>query len=209
MTMGISFYELTPRASSSEKVNERKQQYGPKTSSFLNSFEDSQLYMSCSKLVDTVHSIQGAKILIRISLGNNVRNVEPQKMWHNFVVKEISNFLRSKQAADKCTARVSLHIERILAMVVMRARPYQQSVQFVEGINMMEATAVSRNYPTVRRHLLIRKESHVPPACPSYSMLNNGLPRYHGVAVLCAKYGTVNSFQFTPKQDLTAEGKRQ
>lgn len=146
---------------------------------------------------------------MRASLVNNVRNVEPQKMLHNFVMKERSNFLRRKQAAAKCTSPVPPHVERILAKLITRSRSYQESVQFTDGSNMMEATVASQTDPTVRRRVVISSEEHVPPSCCSYSQARNGLPCYHGVAVICEKYGTMNLFKFISKRHLTTEWKKQ
>lgn len=207
--IGVSLYQRALRASSIEKVQELKLQYGPKQSSYLGQFDDAELYKVHSKLEDTIHSSQGAESLMRASLMNNVRNVDPPKMLRNFVEKERSNFLKRKEAALKCTSPVPPHVERLLANLIQKARPYQQSVQFIDGTNMMEATVSSHSDPTIRRHVVINASPHTPPTCCSFSKLKVGIPCYHGAAVICEKHGSVNMFQFIAERHLTAAWKKQ
>lgn len=70
------------------------------------------------------------------------------------------------------------HVERILAQLIMKVRPYQGSVTFLDDPNMMEATVVSCTDPTVRRQVVLRMTEHITPSCSSFSTRSgNGGPQ--------------------------------
>ena len=50
---------------------------------------------------------------------------------------------------------------------------------------------------------------HTPPVCCAYSSNGDGLPCYHGAAVITEKYGTVNTIKFVASRHLTEAWKNQ
>ena len=172
----VMLYKRALRASSVEMVTKLREQYGPKQLNYLSAFNDAELYIAHSKMEDSLQSSQGTESLMRTSLVNHVRDVERQKMLFNFISKKSSTFLRHQKAAAECTSPVTPHVERILAELIIKSRRYQQSVQFVDGTNIMEATVSSSIDPTVRRHVSLSSLENTPPSCCSYSNIGNGFP---------------------------------
>lgn len=105
-----------------------------------------------------MNSSQGAESLIRASFVNNIKNAEPQKVLQNFVARARTNLLKRKEGNMSCTQPVPPHIERKIAQMKIRSRNYQESVQFIEGTNIMEATVSSSTDPTMKLRVVLSNE---------------------------------------------------
>lgn len=206
---GLSLYERALRAPCKDVVDIMKAQYGEKQRAYLGRFADKELYRAYSKLQDLITTSQGAESQMSSSLRNHIRSVEPQQMLHAVVSTQRTTFLKRKSAALRHHGPVPGHIEKHLALLIMKARPYQQSVRFIDGTNYMEATVVSQRDPTHLRHVRLTAEPQTPPMCCSHSSSGDGFPCYHGVAVLCEKHGSVNLHKFIAVRHLRAAWKAQ
>lgn len=78
----------------------------------------------------------------------------------------------------------------------MKARPYQESVTFLDVTNMTEETVVSRTDPTVSRHVVLRMTEHTTQSCCYFLMRGIGFKCYNVTAVVCEKYGSVNIYRY-------------
>ena len=73
----------------------------------------------------------------------------------------------------------------------------------------MEATVCSCRDATNTRRVVLSSEPLTPPTCCVYSMVGDSFPCWHGTAVLCEKYGSVNLHQFIAERNLSIRWKEQ
>ena len=118
-------------------------------------------------------------------------------------------FLKRQNVAVSCEKPVPPHIERHLAMLIRLSRPYQKHVKFLDGTNHMEATVVSAVDGNKTRWVVLSKEEQKPPSCCAFSLDDSVFPCWHGTAVICEKYGSMNLFKFIGARNLTVAWKEQ
>lgn len=201
--IGIALYEKACRAPTRALVDGFKVQYKPKQRAYLAKFEDSELYRAYSFLEDTIFTSQGAESQMSSSIRNCIRSVEPQVMLSRVFAIQRERFYAKKRAAMQCTSPVPPNIEKIIAKLIQQSRPYQKSVTFLEGTDMMEATVKSQTDASVLRHVKFSNSDQTPPLCCAYSRSSQGFPCLHGVAVICEKHGSVNVHKFVEARHLT------
>lgn len=207
--MGGALYDRAVYEPSPSRCDAIRAQYGPKQKEYLSRFPDHSLYRSFSSLEDTITTSQGAESQMRASLRNSIRSAEPQQMLWTLVSVQRKRFYERKRNALRCTSPVPPNVERHIAMLITKSAPYQQSVQFVESSDMMEATVASQRDATQIRRVIFSGQEQTPPACCAYSRSGDGFPCWHGVAVICQKHGAQYVHNYVAERHLTKTWKAQ
>ena len=206
---GLRSYERAVYAPSMETVGTITSTYSSVQREYLRRFDDAELYRSFSNLQDLTTTSQGAESQMAAALRNNIRSVEPQKMLTTVLLTQRSNFLKRQAAALSCDNPVPPYVEKHLAQLISKARPYQPSVTFLPGTSQMEATVRSQTDGSVVRRVVLSRETHKPPSCCSYATSGSGFPCLHGVGVLSEKHGSSNLYKFIEKRHLTHAWRKQ
>lgn len=206
---GISYYEQALRAPSKEEVDRIIEYYSDEQKTYLKSFEKPELYTAYSNLQDNVESSQSAESQMRSSIRNQIRTVEPQQMLVNLVLTQRSNFWKRKADALKTNKPVPPRVEAQIATLIQRSRVYQNTVNFVDGSDLMEATVKSYTNGSQSRLVRLSIEKQKVPSCCAYSKVKNGYPCLHGMAVLTEKHGRTNIHNFIDKRHLSMKWKDQ
>ena len=206
---GIAQYERAVHAPSRSAVDAVKRTYGQKTAQYLSRFPDTALYRAYAGLQDLATSSQGAESQMGASIRNQIRSVEPQSMLRTVLESQRKSFLKRQNIALSSKAPVPPQIERHLASLIRRGRPYQAHATFLEGTDLMEATVISQVDGTRTRRVVLSNEQQKPPECCAYSFDRALFPCWHGTAVLCEKCGTMNLFKFIGPKNLTDAWKEQ
>ena len=74
----------------------------------------------------------------------------------------------------------------------------------MDGTAPMEATVTSCTDVALQRRVRLSDARQSPPVCCGYSSNGDGIPCFHGVAVLCEKYRTANIHRFIAEKHLAA-----
>ena len=180
---------------------------GPKQAAYLARYEDNELYRVYSTLKDEYSTSQGAESAMNALLQNKIRCIEPQAMVQVVLETQRNKFYRQKQAAESCDRPVPPRIEARLAAIILKARFYNDHVDWVEGTNQMEAKVMSKTNPGTTRLVVLSANKHTPPACCAFAQQGNGFPCYHGAAALVDKHGAANLWKFIHKRHLTSAWK--
>lgn len=204
-----SLYQRALVAPTMQEVDRIKGLYGPRQRSYLSKFQNRELYRAYSSLQDMVVTSQGAESQMYVSVRNCIRSVEPQHMLKNVVEEYRNGFLKRKAAALSATGPVPPRIEQHISDLISRGREYQSSVTFVEGTNQQEALVTSRTDATKTRRVFFSSDDHTPPSCCAYSLVRDGFPCLHGVAVICERLGSVNVHKHVERRNLTFTWKQQ
>lgn len=127
---GVAQHERAVQAPSFITVHAVKQTYGVKTAKYLSRFPDARLYRAYAGLQDLVTSSEDAESQMNASLKNQIRIVEPQSMLKTVLESQHKSFLKRRNLAVICRMPVPPRIERYLATIIRRGRPYQRCVRF-------------------------------------------------------------------------------
>ena len=100
-------------------------------------------------------------------------------------------------------------VKKQLADIIIKSRPCQSSVNFVEGTDMMEETVVSHRDPFLRRRVVFSEQPQKTPSCCSYYRNGSGFSYWNGVAVICEKHGSVNLHKYISERYIYASWKKQ
>lgn len=84
-TSGLALYDKALCDTTRAAVEDIKSKYGPKQTTYLQRFRNSEIYRTYSALEDTILTSQGAESKMRASSINHIRGVEPQKMLTTLV----------------------------------------------------------------------------------------------------------------------------
>lgn len=207
--MGPALYKRALWAPSQGRCELIKEEYGPKQKAYLSKFSNEQLYRSYAHLEDTITTSQGAESQMRASIRNFIRSAEPQQMIWTMVSTQRARFYEKKAKALACTSPVPPAIEEIIAHIIEKSKPYQPSVRFVEGSDMMEATVTSRRDGSQIRRVIFTGVEQTPPACCVYSRSGDGFPCWHGAAVICRKHNAASVYKYVSTRHLTAAWQKQ
>lgn len=206
---GTALYDRALYAPTTHIVDEVKALYGPRQKEYLSKFPDAELYRAYAALDDLILTSQGAESQMSASIRNMIRGVEPQTMLKHVVETQRNGFLKRKASACRETAPVPPVVQRHLAQLIARARPYQSSVKFVPGTDQGEAVVTSATDASKTRRVVFNSNPQTPPSCCAYSMVGDGFPCYHGAAAICERTGTVNVHKFIARRNLTVQWKQQ
>lgn len=86
---------------------------------------------------------------------NLIRGLDPQCMILTMVEVQHKRFMERKIAAMACPSSVPPNTERILAQLILKSRPFQSSVSFFEGTDMMKATVLSKTDASLIRRVVV------------------------------------------------------
>lgn len=110
----------------------------------MSRFPNKELFRACSRRQDLITTSQGGESQMSSSEPHHIRCMEPQKMLTAVISTQVTAFLKRKRAVLANSNPGPLHTEKHITQVILKARRYQQSVRFIEGTHLMQATIVSQ-----------------------------------------------------------------
>ena len=182
--------------------------FGPKQAAYLGRFCKSRLYRSYAGMEDIVTTSQGAESQMRAAITNRIRSTEPQQMVWNLLRSTQKRLMQRKERVLKFDKPVPAHIEEHIAKLIEDSKPYQNTVNFLDNTDMMQATVASRKDCSVLRHVIINEPGR-PPFCCVYSRSGNGFPCLHGIAAICVKHDSSHVYKYIDQRHTTQRWKEQ
>lgn len=124
-----------------EEVEAIKTSYAPNQERYLSNFGKDVLYRTYSQLEDITATSQGSENKMAAVIKNNIRSVEPQKVFLNIFDTQRRSFLRKKAASMSCTKPVPPYVEhKLCELINVAKKDYLSTVEWVPVINQMKAT---------------------------------------------------------------------
>lgn len=140
---------------------------------------------------------------------SHIRAVAPQTMLGKVVSTLRSKLLQHEADALYCDDPVPPTFKRNSAHLLTKSRAYQSSLEFIYGTNFMKSTVIIQVDGSQIIRVVLSSEAFSPPLCGSYFTNGDGFPCWHGVAVICEKYSSMNIYNFIDKRHLTETWKLQ
>ena len=135
------------------------------------------------------------------ALRNHIRNVEPPLVLINMISAWYRKFVRMKKSATECKSPLPPLVEKRVAALLVKADKYKATP--VPNTDMMTWEVQSLVNPAITRTVTMPLEAQTPPSCCVWSKNGDGLPCYHGCAVIREKHGNMNVHKFVAYRHTT------
>ena len=187
----VELYKKAVIAPSKMEVDELKSQYGSKMTLYFQNYLDSEVYRAYSRIEEySTHTSQMGESAQMKAVATNVRCSERFTMLRTIVQDQAKTIHNMQSEANKCSSHVPPRVESFIGHLIMKAAQYSGKVNAEPGTNQFVYNVTSLRDPYSSHRVELSREPHVPPMCCKYSRMGNGMPCYHGVAVILQKYGS-------------------